>query len=417
MTRRRKLTLMALTLLAILLILFVPTGLPHALAGLSRERLEPPPFARPGPYLVGLHQIRAADGAPLDLTLWYPATQDASYSAGTRYGYRVKMGEPFGTVSLASFSGLAAADAPYDRSHAPYPVVLLSPGFSLGSSNYGWLAERLSGYGFFVVAVEHEERFDEELNGLWQAVIVRPNDVTETLDYLGEEAAQGGPLAGLIDLDRVAVVGHSYGGSTALAAGGARMDSQTFKDQCDAAYAAGEPNPFLCDEVLPHLDEMAALAGLASTPEGLWPSAADPRVDAIVSLAGDAVFFGERGLSEIAVPVLAIGGTADDDSPYIWGTGPAYEYASSPLKARVALTDAEHMIFNGPCERLPLALSFALGEFCQDRAWDRGRAHDLTGHFAVAFLMATLKDDPAAAQWLRSDHIEFSGLGFDSQGF
>ena len=51
---------------------------------------------------------------------------------------------------------------------------------------------------------------------------------------------------------------------------------------------------------------------------GLWPDLSDPRVDAIVPNAEDAFFFGHAGLTEIIVPVLAMGGTSDSDSLYMW---------------------------------------------------------------------------------------------------
>ncbi len=135
--------------------------------------------------------------------------------------------------------------------------------------------------------------------------------------------------------------------------------------------------------------EARSLAGLESVPQELWPARADPRVGAIVSLAGDALFFGQAGLARIAVPVLAIGGTLNSDSPYLWGTHPTYECASGTAKVRIALTDAEHMIFTGPCEWSSLLLSFFTGEFCSEKHLDRNRAHDLFNHFVTAFLLAT----------------------------
>ena len=96
-----------------------------------------------------------------------------------------------------------------------------------------------------------------------------------------------------------------------------------------------------------------------------------PRVDAIVSMAGDAFFFGQTAWQRSAVPVMAIGGTNDSDSPYMWSTHPTYEYASSPRKVRVALEGAEHMIFTGPCEKIHVYLKFFSDEFCSDSSWDR----------------------------------------------
>lgn len=237
------------------------------------------------------------------------------------------------------------------------------------------------------------------------------------LAYLDEQAAPGGEFAGLVDSEQVAVVGHSYGGYTALASAGARIDTQGFMALCTSAYESGAPSVFLCDEVLPHLDDMAELAGFQSVPAGLWPAWADPGIDAIVPLAGDALFFGQSGLAEITVPVMAIGGTLDSDSPYIWGTYPTYEYVSSHTRARVALIDAEHMIFTGPCERASLLLSFLTGEFCSDSHWDRARAHGLIKHFTTAFLLATLKNDAVAAGLLQPDRVEFASVEFVSEGF
>ena len=162
---------------------------------------------------------------------------------------------------------------------------------------------------------------------------------------------------------------------------------------------------------------MANLAGLNATPEDLWPAWADPRVDAVVSMAGDAFFFGQKGLSRINVPVMAIGGTADVDSPYMWGTYPTYEYAASPDKVRIALDGAEHMIFTGPCEAAPLYLKIISGEFCTDTSWNRTRAHELTKHFTTAFLLAELKHDSNAAAALGPGNVDFVDVIYEVEGY
>ena len=212
------------------------------------------------------------------------------------------------------------------------------------------------------------------------------------------------------------MVGHSYGGYTSLAVAGARLDMGSFAAQC-ATAGADHPGLWLCDRILPHVGDMAALAGLDPVPDGLWPSRSDPRVDAVVSMAGDAVFFGEAGLAEIAVPLMAIGGTADDDSPYMWGTHPTYEYASSAAKVRIALQDAEHMIFTNPCEAIPLLLRLISSEFCSDSLWDRHDAHDLIKQFTTAFLLAELRQDEDAAAALAPGSVAFPRVTYEAQGF
>jgi predicted dienelactone hydrolase len=237
------------------------------------------------------------------------------------------------------------------------------------------------------------------------------------LDYVDEQVASGGSLAGLIDNDLVAVIGHSYGGYTSLAAAGAQLDTPGFEAQCQAAYKTNAPIVWLCDQLLPHMADMAALAGLDAVPEGLWPAWTDPRVDAIVPLAGDAFFFGQAGLAQIRVPVMAIGGTLDSDSPFRWGTHPAYEYASSAKKVKIALNGAEHMIFTGPCEKGPWFLKFFLDEFCSDASWDRDYAHQLIRHFTTAFLLSELKQDTYAAAVLRPQAVEYPDMTYEAQGY
>ena len=79
-------------------------------------------------------------------------------------------------------------------------------------------------------------------------------------------------------------------------------------------------------------------------PTGLWPSFGDPRVTAIIPIAGDSYLFDKAGLSKITVPILAIGGTADTATPYDWGSKPSYYNASSAKKARAIQRQRYHPI-------------------------------------------------------------------------
>jgi predicted dienelactone hydrolase len=375
------------------------------------------PYSQRGPNPVGVRHHVIDGDTPLEISMWYPTLNEGSRAGAIQYPYEIKIDTPFGTVAVATFKGQAMPDAPYDLSSAPYPLVILSPGFSIGASTYAWLAEHLASYGFVVIAPDHQERLDPELDSLWQATISRPQDILAVMAYVDEQVEAGGALEGLIDNEVVAVIGHSYGGYTALAAAGAKIDTRAFEAHCAAAHEADDSAAWLCDELLPNMASMAALAGFDSVPEGLWPAWADPRVDAIVPLAGDAFMFGQAGLAEIDVPVMAIGGTLDSDAPYLWGTHPAYEYVSSPRKVRIALTDAEHMVFAGQCESIPPYMRFFSGEFCADANWDRGHAHGLVGHFTTAFLLAELGQDAEAAAALAPDAVDFPDLTYDAQGY
>jgi predicted dienelactone hydrolase len=122
-------------------------------------------------------------------------------------------------------------------------------------------------------------------------------------------------------------------------------------------------------------------------------------------------------LAEITVPVLAIGGTADEDSPFAWGTEPTYEFTSSKRKAMVGLIGAGHMIFTGPCEKIPWYLRLFSGEFCADPSWDRNDAHAITKHFVTSFLLTELKDDAEAVPGLLIDETGMPDLDYQVVGY
>ena len=294
--------------------------------------------------------------------------------------------------------------------------MILSPGFSIAGTAYAWLGEHLASYGFVVISPEHHETLDPE-NELWRAAITRPQDILTAFNYIDERVRPGGDFTGLVNKDLVAVIGHSYGGYTALAAAGAKIDTAALRSHCQNAVEEEHEAAWICEMLLPHMTDMAELSGLDTVPDDLWPATADPRVDAVVSMAGDAFFFGRAGLAEIHVPIMAIGGTLDSDSPFLWGTQPTYEYSSSPRKIKVALDNAEHMIFTGSCEKIPWYLKFFSNEFCSDQFWDRTYAHGLVKHFTTAFLLAELKQDPEAAGMLSPEAIKFRDIRFDALGY
>ena len=349
------------------------------------------------------------------MTVWHPASEQSSDRSLLAYSYAINMLGPDSSIVIATYEGQANPGAMPDLVHGPYPLVVLSPGFAIASSSYAWLAEHLASHGFVVVSPQHHESLDPGM--LWQSTIERPQDILMVFAYIDEWVKAGGEFEGLIDNETVAVVGHSYGGYTALAAAGAQLDTRAFEIICEMAYETDDPLGFLCDALLPRLDEMADLAGLSSIPPSLWPARADPRVDAVISMAGDAAMFAQAGLAEVTVPVMAMGGTADRDSPFRWGTGLTYEHTSSTHKIEFALEHAGHMIFAGKCGIVRRIMNLVSLGFCSDPAWDRDEAHALIKHYTAAFLLAELKQDPEARAALTSDVNGLPGLTYQAQGY
>lgn len=109
----------------------------------------------------------------------------------------------------------------------PYPLAILMPGINVGHEAYGWLAAALAEAGFVSLIygwiVEDMPGLVSLSPGLDVAALApaqygsRPSAtaLAAVIAELRKMNAQG-PLAGLLDLDRILLGGHSAGGSVAL---------------------------------------------------------------------------------------------------------------------------------------------------------------------------------------------------------
>lgn len=127
----------------------------------------------------GTTELRGME-MPLDLLVWYPATeagQDAAVAAGS------------------------------------FPVVYFEHAYGADYQNSDWLLERLASRGFVVFSAGH--------NGAWDGAGDWWGDhaaLFEATVETSEEWNETGPLAGSMDLSTTALMGHSHGGGAALEA-------------------------------------------------------------------------------------------------------------------------------------------------------------------------------------------------------
>lgn len=169
---------------------------------------------------------RTTDGTPLALVR-------------ARHGAAVVPGAPaphdrlaYRLYHPATFHGSAAerqtGELPPDLRLAPWPVVVLFSGINFGSECYRWLAVQLARAGLATLTFDHLQVLQPgaapslspglDLSALSPAELgSRPSSTTlgAVLDALEVEQDRG-PLAGALDLDRIAIGGHSAGGTAAL---------------------------------------------------------------------------------------------------------------------------------------------------------------------------------------------------------
>lgn len=209
-------------------------------------RPDAPEYAKHGPYWVGYQSVVIGEETdhPLEGGLWYPALNPQGVKEKITYAIRLKV-TGMEVKSPTVVYGHALQDAAVNAAAAPYPLVIFSHGFSTNAPWYSTLIEHYASYGFIVLAPEHVEHFDPEWSELWSASIDRPRDIKQTLDYAEQMTAPDSALAGLIDMQRVAVVGHSYEGLALGAPGWPNMPpTSTFNgvalDAAGTIYVTGD---------------------------------------------------------------------------------------------------------------------------------------------------------------------------------
>jgi predicted dienelactone hydrolase len=123
---------------------------------------------------------------------------------------------PSGPVAFGPYSIEVSPDAPVEG--GPFPLVVFSHGGGSTYLVYRTLAWHLAKSGYVVAMPEHpgNNRNDNTLNDTIENLELRPRHVRLAIDAVASDAQ----FQGQMDSTRVAVVGHSLGGYTALAVAG-----------------------------------------------------------------------------------------------------------------------------------------------------------------------------------------------------
>ena len=283
----------------------------------------PPDLAGPWEATTTASAFTPAHGVALDVQAWYPT-------------------EPGATGDPAVYAGIVTADivadAPAACGTGPRPVVVFSHG-NAGINVQSWFfAEHLAARGWIVVAPSHTFNtfFDDDPSQKGAVTLRRPADVAATFDWLVDvAAAPGGPLEGCVDESAgYAVVGHSFGGFTAMAVASAVLTAET-AESCAPGW--------LCADV-------AAL--FAAEPERAPADLRDPRAWAAVAWTPAAHELLAPTLGQGTVPALVMGGGRDTLTPVPTQVRPIWEDYGGPRGLGV-LEDAGHYSFSNACELLP----------------------------------------------------------------
>jgi predicted dienelactone hydrolase len=182
-----------------------------------------------------------------------------------------------------------------------------------------------------------------------QSAVNRPLDLSFLIDqFLAFNVEPGHRFEGAILPEAIGASGHSFGGFTAFAVAG---------------------------------------------------SGGDPRIRAILPQA-PAALFGDAFFQAITIPVLIVGGSIDETTPFPLQQQRPFDLlpAGASVVALAEIANAGHFTFSDFCEveRSLLAFLGGFDEACEPRHIPWRHAHDIINYLALNFFDATLRGDADA---------------------
>ncbi|MUG93818.1 alpha/beta hydrolase [Scytonema sp. UIC 10036] len=218
-----------------------------------------------------------------------------------------------------------------------FPVIVISHGVAEDRETFAYVSQHLASYGFAVAVLEHPgsdaKKFRQYFAGLAgppepQELINRPLDVTFLLDELQRLSESDLILKGQLNLQQVGAIGHSLGGYTSLALSGAVIDFEQVRKDCN-------PNRSLNLSVF--LQCRANQLSPANYP------IQDQRIKAVMALNPlISTILGQRGLSQIKVPVMLVGGSQDIFTPAVPEQIRPFTWLQTQDKYLVLMENATH---------------------------------------------------------------------------
>jgi len=235
----------------------------------------------------------------------------------------------------------------------PAPLIVISHGAASDRSTFAYLARHLATHGFGVAVLEHgdnAQRFRQFYAGIARPpdpteLLQRPLDVKYLLDELQRWSQSDPAWRNRLNLQQVGVIGHSLGGYTALVLGGAQINAAQLRQNCRGS------KPRHTTVNLSMLVQCEA-----NTLPATMASLQDKRVKAVIAINPLASsILGQRGVSQIKVPVMLVGSGADIFTPAIPEQIIPFTWLTTPNKYLVLVKRATHfsMLNLSPIGGLP----------------------------------------------------------------
>lgn len=194
-----------------------------------------------GPFAVGRTTYAWAPSTKTEVLawIWYPADRSPTAAPADYlpYPWRVALAHSSGrlmsqflTRDLGLVHTHSSLNSPISTKHATYPVVIMRAGGGALTTDFTTLAENLASHGYVVAGFDAPYRTvvvvlpdgrvilrsrTGDINGLLSAWTIDTKFVVDQLDRLNA-ADPTGRFTGHLDMGRLGMFGHSFGGATTL---------------------------------------------------------------------------------------------------------------------------------------------------------------------------------------------------------
>jgi hypothetical protein len=342
---------------------------------------------------AGFAQAPTCNQALTPGCLYFPATQ---------YSFQTTTSQATYTDNAGLQRAIQVAIRIPTGAPIPMPVVIWSHGGATGktdplNSMVEW-SDTTAAAGYLTISIAHTPRTDQERLQLCQSIGIndpgscelfkhlnwdRPFDISAVIDVL-ERLNQQGQFSGMIDVNHIAVGGHSAGAGGALSvAGAARNFSGTpvsFADPRPVAFLAFSP-------------QAPGSEGFFDTDFKQPTHSFQPLARPVLIGTGD----GDNGCKTIEEPGNCLG-----DTPT--GRRSIFDRMPPGNKYRIYVHDADtfHTLFElntGKCSTLGVN---------QTKCDDIAR---LLRSVGLAFLDGHVRQNAFANLWLRSNNVEIASQG------
>ena len=227
----------------------------------------------------------------------------------------------------------------------PAPLIVISHGLGSNPDTLLYLSQHLASHGFAVAALEHPKTGGRDFNAFLAGVstgpqsdeaIQRPHDVKYLLDTLEQKVKTDPQWRDRINTQQVGLIGHSLGGYTVLALGGAQLNFNQINKECST------PEPDVSS-----FNVSKVFQCRFSTLNANKTDLSDRRIKAVLAInpLGGSALFGKEGLQNIKVPTAIFASGEDYFTPAVPEQFFPFVWLTSANKYLVSFPKGTHFSF------------------------------------------------------------------------